>query len=210
MNRRRAFLFASAGGAVGIMAGSARTLAAAGAGTSAHLWLEFVAARQHRAFLDVGRFAADLAPFRRAENLMASLRESESAASADIGIAFGAHSTALGYLLTQRAWDEFSLVEWLTAQLDERERDAFRARADWGAESAARIEQLRAAGIRILACRQTMRRWAKTLATRAGVDERDVATRLAESLHAGVEPVPAMIAAAVLAQERRLAYVDLG
>ena len=79
-------------------------------------WLDAIAGKKHKAFLDVSYFVPDGGPFRRTRALMATLKQSYGAADTDIGVAFGAHSSALGYLLTPAAWDEPGLAELLASR----------------------------------------------------------------------------------------------
>jgi len=61
----------------------------------------------------------------------------------------------------------------------------------------------------VLACRETIGRWAERVATKKGESAVDVASRITSGLHEGIEPVPAMIAAAMVAQERAAKYIAL-
>jgi intracellular sulfur oxidation DsrE/DsrF family protein len=75
---------------------------------------------------------------------------------------------------------------------------------------AAGVAELRSFGVRVLACRNTIARWSRELAAISGETPEGVQTKLLKGLSPGVEPVPAMIAAAVLAQSRNAAYVTIG
>src|SRR3989304_6195357 len=108
---RRRFLRWTLGGAAGAMlTGPARALGAEPE-QSGDPWLDAIPSRKHRAFLHVGYFEPDGGAFRRARGLLATLRDSYGAEDKDIGVAFGAHGSGLGYLLTPAAWDELGLVE---------------------------------------------------------------------------------------------------
>jgi hypothetical protein len=172
-------------------------------------WLDAIARKKHKAFLDVGYFAPDGAPFRRTKALMTALHDGYGAADSAIGIAFGAHSSALAYMLTPAAWDELGLVE-LVAVSNLNPTDAQTVRngtKNWGAVGADNVLDLRQRGVHFLACRETIGRWAGKLATARGGSAQEYAAKIVSGFHPGVEPVPAMIAAAVVAQSRGLGYV---
>jgi len=199
------------GGAIGAMlVGSTHELGAAPA-ASGDAWLDALAGRKHKAFLDVGIFATDGGAFRRTKALMLTLRESYGVSDPEIGIAFGAHGSGLGYLLSPAAWDKLSLVDLIAgSNLRAVEAQALKsATRNWGTLGAENVAELRQRGVRFLACRQTVERWAEKIASRRGSAAPDVVAEITAGLHAGVEPVPAMIMAAVVAQERRLSYVTI-
>jgi|SRR5579862_4823661 len=177
----------------------------------ADAWLDAIVHRKHRAFLDVGYFAPDGGPFRRVRALMATLGERYGATDKDIGLAFGAHSSGLGYLLTPAAWDDLGLVEFMAGtNLRTADVQALRAGAkNWGTLGADAVGELRPRGVRFLACGQTISRWAERLASSRGGSAAQLAARIRAGFHDGVEPVPAMIAAAVVAQERGVGYVAI-
>jgi intracellular sulfur oxidation DsrE/DsrF family protein len=206
---RRIFLRRTLGGVAGLAMTDASVL---GAATTAadDPWLAAIAAKKHKAFLDVMHFFPDGTPFRRAKNLLNVMRESYGAAESDIGVAVGMHGRGLAHLMSQAAWDDLGLAEWLQPQLSGAEAAALRAGAGkFAAASAVSVAELRARGVRFLACRETIARWAQRVATQKGETVAAVTERLLKGLHEGVEPVPAMIAAAVLAQSRGAGYVAL-
>jgi len=209
---RRRFLRWTLGGAAGAMlTGPARALGAEPE-QSGDPWLDAIASRKHRAFLHVGYFEPDGGAFRRARGLLATLRDSYGAEDKDIGVAFGAHGSGLGYLLTPAAWDELGLVE-LIAGTNLRTADAQALRSatkNWGSLGAENVAELRQRGVWFLACGQTIGRWAEKLAATRGGSASAIAVTLRAALHAGVETVPAMIAAAVVAQGRGVGYVVVG
>jgi len=208
---RRRFLRWTLGGAAGaLLTGSARELGAAPQ-AAGDPWLDALAIRKHKAFLDVGYFGLDGGAFRRTKALLATLHENYGASDKEIGVAFGAHSSGLGYLVTPATWDELGLGELIAAaNLRMVDAQAIRGSSrNWGTLGAENVAELQQRGVRFLACRQTIGRWADKIATGRGVAPTEIATRLTAGLHPGVEPVPAMVTAAVMAQARRLAYVSL-
>jgi intracellular sulfur oxidation DsrE/DsrF family protein len=112
--------------------------------------------------------------------------------------------------MSQAAWDDLGLMEWLAPQLNGAEAAALKAGAGtFAAASAASVVELRARGVRFLACRETIAKWALRVATQKGETVPAVTDRIVRGLQEGVEPVPAMIAAAVVAQARGVGYVAL-
>jgi intracellular sulfur oxidation DsrE/DsrF family protein len=208
---RRRFLARAIGGAAGAMLmGPARTARAA-TYTSGDAWLDAIAGKRYKVFLDVSYFAPDGASFRRTRALLTVLHENYGTAEDAVGIAFGAHSSALAYLLTPAAWDDLGLVE-LVAGSNLRPADAQTVRSatkNWGILGADNVAELRQRGVRFLACRQTMGIWAGKLASAHGGSAEEYSARIIKGLHDGVEPVPAMIAAAVVAESRGLGYVSI-
>ena len=102
---RRQFLERAIGGAAGAMLmGPAHTMHAA-TYTAGDAWLEAIAGKRYKVFLDVSYFAPDGAPFRRTRALLTVLHDNYGTADDAVGIAFGAHSSALAYLLTPATWD---------------------------------------------------------------------------------------------------------
>lgn len=209
-NDRRGFFRWTLGGATSLALGGPLAAAESVPRVAEDEWLGAIARRKHKAFLDVRSFTTDGAPFRRATNLLTVLQESYGASPGDIGVAFGAHGTALGYLMTPAIWAEFNLVEKIAPQMRPAEASTLReAGRNWAALGADGVRDLRARGVRVLACRMTIARWARDFATARSQPADDVVRKLISGLHEGVEPVPAMIAAAVLAQSRDLGYVAI-
>ena len=208
---RRRFLRWTLGGAAGaVLSGSVHTLRAE-TGAAGDAWLDAIAARKHRVFLDVGYFGPEGGPFRRTKALLTTLHDSYGATDTGIGVAFGAHGSGLGYLLTPAAWDELGLVE-IIAGSNLRSADAATVRSgtkNWGTVGADNVPELRSRGVKFLVCRQTIARWSERIGVARGVPAAEITARIVGGLHQGVEPVPAMITAAVLAQGRGLGYVSL-
>jgi intracellular sulfur oxidation DsrE/DsrF family protein len=202
----------SLGGAIGAMlAGSAKQLGAAPL-ISSDPWLDTLATRKHKVFLDVGLFGTDGGAFRRSKALMTVFNQTYGAPDGDIGIAFGAHSTGLGYVLTPAAWDKLGLVEQIAGgNLRSAEVAALRnGTRNWGSIGAENVPALQARGVKFLACRNTITRWADGIARRRGTGTgAEVTAEIIAGLHPGVEVVPAMIAAAAVAQPRGLSYIAI-
>jgi hypothetical protein len=214
---RRRFLRTTIGGVAGLAAADASVLGAA-TSSADDPWLAAIAGKKHRAFMDVMHFFPDGTPFRRAKNLLNVLHESYGAAEQDIGLAMGMHGRGLAHLLSPAVWIDLGLAEWLAPQLNGAEQAAFKTNlAKWegrefpasALEGRDSVQELRGRGVRFLACRETIGRWAQRKATQSGETAGAVAERIVKGLHEGVEPVPAMVAAAVLAQGRGVGYVAL-
>ena len=196
-------LAGSAGGAVTpqLLFGSARP--------EDEPWLADLSGRAHRAFLDIRGFMLDGAAFRKPATLRSALMASYGAAGSDIGIAFGAGSNGLAHVLGPDFWEEYRIGDHLAPAYPD-QAAALREHRAVGTQMAAGVAGMRAIGVRVLACRNTMARWSRDLAARHGETAEAVQARMLKGLSPGVEPVPAMIAAAVLAQARNAAYVAIG
>ena len=174
-------------------------------------WLTALAARRQKAFLDVSSFDLGGAPFRRAVALQTALVTAHGVPESEVGIAFGAHSGAVAYLLSPEIWQAHDVASLVAAGLRPDAAAALRARgaaaASVGADA---VRQLRDLGIVVLACQNTLTRWARGFAVTTTSSPEQMLALLLRQLHPGVIPVPAMIAAAVRAQSRGLGYVALG
>lgn len=229
MSSRRSFLVTSVGGAAGaalIPVAAATAAAAARSGESppesprespapAHMgsaqadWLDRLAAAKHKAFLDIGHFFADATPFRRANNLLDAMRTSFATPETDVCVALGFHGTGLAHVLTEATWTATSVVEFL------REEGTPAAATAPGnqalvATSLQRAREMQARGALLLACGSTIRRLAARAAASGGVPAPEWEARIRRGLADNVIVVPAMIAAAMLAQERRVPYIAIG
>lgn len=175
-------------------------------------WLEAIAARKYRAFLDIRSFGPDGTPFRKVGNLKQALTEAYGAKENEIGIAFGAGSSGIGHVLGIKVWEEYRLGDVMASHArNPEEANSIRTEpAKWAAAGAKGVEEIRAQGARVLACRNTMMKLARDFAAKSGETPEAVNAKLIAGLQPGVEPVPAMIAAAVLAQGRDLSYVAIG
>jgi hypothetical protein len=211
-NKRRQFLQRTLGGSLGVLlfGGSAAPLLSEAPGSDP--WLETIATKKHRAFLDIGSFAPDGTPIRRTRQLLDTLSSHLEARPAEVGVAFGAHSTGLGYLMKPNAWDELGLVE-LIAGASVRDGDAKALRAattNWGLLGGNAISELGPRGVHFLACSVTIGRWAQKIADAKGMTVPDATARIIAGLHDGVKRVPSMILAAVQVQRRETPYIAIG
>jgi hypothetical protein len=208
---RRKFLRRTIGGVAAFAVADASVLGAA----TPHLaaddpWLAAIAGKKHKTFMDVMHFFPDGTPFRRAKNLLNVLHENYGAPESEIGVALGMHGRGLAHAVQQSVWDDLGLVEWMAPQLSPAEAAALKSGAGtYAAVNAASIAEMRSRGVRVLGCRETIGRWAQRIATAKGEPVAAVTERIARGLHEGVEQVPAMVAAAVLAQARGAGYVAL-
>ena len=172
-------------------------------------WLADIAGRPHRAFLDIRSFMLDGYAFRKPVTLRSALMASYGAAPGDIGIAFGAGSNGLAHVLGPDLWEEYRIGEKL-APAHPAQATALMAHRSVGTQMAAGVAELRGIGVHVLACRNTIGRWSRDLAARSGEAPDAVQAKILKGLSPGVEPVPAMVAAAVLAQARNVSYVAIG
>ena len=181
----------------------------AGARRTDEPWLADIAGRTHRAFLDIRSFMLDGSAFRKPGNLRTALMGSYGAAPGDIGIAFGAGSNGLAHVLGPDLWEEYRIGEKL-APAHPDQTTALMAHRSVGTQMAAGVAEMRNIGVHVLACRNTIGRWSRELAAKSGETPEAVQAKILKGLSPGVEPVPAMVAAAVLAQARNVAYVAIG
>lgn len=210
VERRRVLGMALAGLAGAGIPGTLK--AAASQPIMADDWLEAIAHKEFRAFLDIRSFAPDGTPFRKASNLLKALLEAHGAKPDQVGIAFGAGSSSIAHVLGPKVWTEYG-VGRKVAGLARHPAEAASLQnepAKWAATGGEAVATMRAAGMRVLACRNSIGHWAQDFAAASGETPDVVNAKLIAGLHPGVEPVPAMIAAAVLAQRRNLSYVAIG
>ncbi len=175
-------------------------------------WLESISKKKVRAFLDIRSFMPDGTPFRKASNLQRALIDAHGAKPEEVGIAFGAGSSSIAHVLGPKVWAEYGVGRKVAgaAKTPEEAASLRTDAAKWSAIGGEGVAAMRASGIRVLACRNTMGHWAQDFAKETGENVEVVNAKLIAGLHPGVEPVPAMIAAAVLAQGRHLSYVAIG
>lgn len=175
-------------------------------------WLESISKKKVRAFLDIRSFAPDGTPFRKASNLLRALIDAHGAKAGEVGIAFGAGSSSIAHVLGRKVWAEYGVGRKVAgaAKTPEEAASLRTDPAKWAATGGEGVATMLAAGIHVLACRNTIGHWAQDFAAETGEKVEAVNAKLIAGLHPGVEPVPAMIAAAVLAQGRHLSYVAIG
>ena len=172
-------------------------------------WRADIFGRAHRTLLAIRSFMLDGSAFRKPATLRSTLMASYGAAGSDIGIAFGAGSNGLAHVLGPDFWEEYRIGDKL-APAHPDQAAALRDHRAVGNQMAAGVAGMRDIGVRVLACRNTMARWSRELAGKSGETADAVQAKMLKGLSPGVEPVPAMIAAAVLAQARNAAYITIG
>jgi intracellular sulfur oxidation DsrE/DsrF family protein len=173
-------------------------------------WLAALQQRKHRTFLDVRGYAVDGAPFRRTTALHTVLMDSYATPASDIGIAFGAHGTGLAFVLDAAFWSEFGVAEYVAKALRDADAAALRAGAAAAPKMCADgVAGLMGKDMRVLACRNTIARWSRELGAAGQLSADAVREQLLAHLLPGVEPVPAMIAAASVAQARGFGYIAI-
>jgi hypothetical protein len=175
-------------------------------------WLDALARRPHKAFLDIRAYATDSAPFHKVTNLRAALTQAYAIRAEDIGIAFGGSGSSIAYLLGVDIWTEYRVGAKVAGSArTPAEAESLRSEpARWVTSHLEEVKRMLADGTRVLACRNSIGRWAREFAATSGEAAETVNAKLIAGLHPGVEPVPAMVAAAVLAQGRGLSYVAIG
>lgn len=172
-------------------------------------WLRYIVDRKHRAFLDIRSFMLDGYAFKKVGSLRTALMSSFGASADDVGIAFGAGSNGLAHVLGPDLWEEYHVGARLTRSHPDLAAELKAERAV-GQQMSASVQELRGMGVRVLACRNTIAKWSRDFAAVSGETPDAVNAKMLKGLSEGVEPVPAMVAAAVLAQARQLSYVAIG
>jgi intracellular sulfur oxidation DsrE/DsrF family protein len=207
---RRNFIRTTLGGAAALAVTAARPLGAMSARAD-EPWLAAYTGKKHKAFMDVMHFFPDGSPFRRAKTLLTVMHDSYGSSDAEIGLLVGMHGAGLAHLMSAAAWDEIGLADWLVPQLNGAELATLKAGAagSFSKSSGENIRELRARGVHVLACRETIARWAQRVSTLNGETVAAAGERIVRGLHDGVEPVPAMIAATVLSQEGGAHYIAI-
>lgn len=207
---RRKFLRTTIGGVAGLAVADTSVLGAGAARADDEAWLKAYAGKKHKALMDVMEFFPDGTPFRRAGTLLNVMRDSYGAAEKDVALAVGFHGRGLAHVCAASVWADLALEDWLSPQLNGSASAALKAGTGTFAKlNRDSVQELRARGVRFIACRETIGRWAQRKATQSGESVEAVTARIIHGLHDGVEPVPAMIAASVLAQGRGAGYVAL-
>jgi hypothetical protein len=174
-------------------------------------WLDDISRKKYRAFLDIRGFSTEGVPFHKATNLRTALTTAFGAAPVEVGIALGCGSNGLANVLSPDLWDEYKIGVMLADESFPPEAAKLRVdQRKWGELGADGVREVRALGVRVLACRNTIARWSRNFAAKSGETPEAVQAKILRGLHEGVEPVPAMVAAAVLAQARNLSYVAIG
>lgn len=147
---------------------------------------------------------------RRTGFMLTTLHDHYGATESTIGAVFGAHGSGYGHLLSQATWDEFKIIDLVAPQLLPDDVAILRtAGKRWGTTSAESVTALQARGVRFLACDNTLAKWSRLIATERGVTVDTISKQLIAGLLPGVERVPAMSAAAIVAQSKGVGYVAM-
>jgi hypothetical protein len=175
-------------------------------------WVTDLAKKEYRAFLDIRSFGPDGTPFRKASNLVRALVEAHGVKAEQIGIAFGLSSSSVAHVLGPKVWSEYGVGHKVVgfAKSPAEAASLTDDPAKWAAIGGKGVAGLLAVGVRVLVCRNTIGAWAQEFAAETGETVQAVNAKMIAGLHPGVQVVPAMIAAAVLAQRADLSYVAIG
>jgi hypothetical protein len=215
---RRDFLLRALAGAAGLAVTDASALGAAPLrAADDEAWLKAYEGKKHKVLMDVMEFFPDETPFRRAKTLLRVMRESYGAHEGDVALTVGMHGRGLAHLVATSVWTDLGLTAWLAPQLNsaagagmkamEVSDGTFGTISNYALMNRDSVKELRDLGVHFVACRETIARWAQRKATQSGESVEIVTARIIHGLHDGVETVPAMIAASVLAQEAGARYV---
>ena len=173
-------------------------------------WLDYLNTKKQKAFIDVGHFFVDSSALRRTGFMLAVLHDHYGTGETAIGAIFGAHGSGYGHLMSQAAWDEFKIIDLVAPQLLPDDVATLRTPGKkWGVTSAKSVTALQARGVRFLACDNTLAKWSRLIAAECGVSGETISRQIVAGLLPGVERVPAMSAAAIVAQAKGVGYVAM-
>lgn len=168
-------------------------------------WLEAVAQREHRIFVETGTLA-DVPGFRRTLNFLDVYNSDFGMADGKLGVVVGMHGGAIALALGDSLWAKYRLGERLGV------KDAAGAAVTthpYRTGSPATIEGLASRGVHLLACNRSLLRFSRELAGSTG-DAAAVHKELVASVLPKVQVVPALIIAVSRAQERGVPYIVVG
>jgi intracellular sulfur oxidation DsrE/DsrF family protein len=168
-------------------------------------WLDAIAGKEHRLFVEMGSLT-DVIAFRRTLNFLDVYDSDFGVPGNRLGVAVGMHGGAIGLALGDALWAKYRIGE----RADVRDAAGRPVTANPArAGSAPTIEGLAARGVHLLACNRSLIRLAGQLAGTGGN-----AAAIHGELVAGVLPqvqvVPALIVAVSRAQERGVPYLAIG
>lgn len=168
-------------------------------------WLEAVAQREHRIFVDTATLT-DVPAFRRTLNFLDVYNADFGLADGKLGVVIGMHGGAISLALGDALWAKYRLGERLGV------KDVAGAAVTahpHRAGNPATIEGMKARGVHLLACNRSLVRLSRELAGATG-DAGALHRELVAGVLADVQVVPAMIVAVSRAQERGIPYIAVG
>lgn len=168
-------------------------------------WLEAVAQREHRIFVETGTLP-DVPAFRRTLNFLDVYNSDFKIADARLGVVVGLHGGAISLALSDALWAKYGFGERLGV------KNAAGSPAvahPYRAGSAATIEGLAARGVHLIACNRSLLRFSRELAGASG-DAAAVHRELVAGALPEVQVVPALIVAVSRAQSRGIPYIVVG
>ena len=185
-------------------AGSLRA-AASGALGPDERWLEAIAQREHRLFVETGTLP-DVPAFRRTLNFLDVYNSDFRIPDARLGVALGVHGGAIALALGDVVWARFTLGERLNIK-NAAGSPATAHPCRTG--TPATIDGLATRGVHLLACNRSLLRLARELAGSGG-DSAAVHRELLAGVLPQVQVVPALIVAVSRAQTRGVPYIVIG
>jgi intracellular sulfur oxidation DsrE/DsrF family protein len=194
-------------GALLAVGASPATLAAASAAVPAPFapderWLLEAAQREHKLFIETGGIG-DVVALRRAMNFLDAYKNDYGIDESKLGLVIGFHGSAIALALGDALWARHGLGE----RNGVRGPDGQPARANPFRRGAPfSLEALKARGVTLLACNNSLRRVAGQL-TPAGGDAAAMHRELVAGVE-GMQVVPAMAIAVSRAQERGIPYLS--
>jgi intracellular sulfur oxidation DsrE/DsrF family protein len=198
--------------ATGLLLPGAALLAHAGEHADPEPWMRGLDGK-HRVAVDVATLR-DGHPLAQIRGMLDTYRDEYGAEGRAVSLVAAVRGGALPLVLDDATWTALRLAERMDLR-DPRTQAPWRrnvfARPGAGAPvpDGATVSALQERGVRVLACRNTIRGLATRLAT-PEMNAASVERRLEEGLLPDVVVVPAMVVALARLQERRFSYVYAG
>lgn len=196
----------------GLLVPGAAMLARAGERADTEPWMRGLDGK-HRVAVDIATLR-DGHPLAQIKAMLDTYRDEYLAEGRAVSLVAAVRGGALPLALDDATWTGLLLAERMDLR-DARTKTAWSrnvfARPGLGAPvpDGATVSALQERGVRVLACRNTIRGLAARLAT-PEMNTASVERRLEEGLLPGVMIVPAMVVALARLQERRFSYVYAG
>lgn len=176
-----------------------------------HRWLDRLTAK-HRVLFDVHAFGEQATPLNRANNFFDVLRDAYGAKPGDAQVILALHASPAPIAFNDAAWTKYAFGERMgkvaTDPLTTKPavRNIFASEAPGDPWARVAIPALQRRGATFLFCNNVLRFLSNSLARRRNEAPDLVRADLIASFLPGVVLVPAVVAAAAMAQERGCSY----
>ena len=174
-------------------------------------WLAAHAGRRHRQLFDVSVCTKAADPLRRLSNYIDVFAQDYAEPANQVGAIFGAHGEGLGYILDDAAWQKFGLSARFLTREPRTDVNPYRVQlpqSGWASDYS--VTALQKKGVVFIACDRSLRRLSRDIAGATPNAAPEILAELRAHVLAGVELVPAMVAAICRAQEEHVSYIFAG